>query len=88
MGKPIKRLQVLGSFGGNGVDVSGAEVGQLLTVKSVDGNGKPTAWEAVDLISDAEIAAVYDLAEAGYIDPIVDTDNSVFIDETGSVYIY
>lgn len=72
----------------DGVDVSDAEVGQVLAVKSVDGNGKPTEWETVDLIDDPEIAAIYDLAEAGYIEPVTDTDNSVFIDETGSVYIY
>ena len=31
-----------------GVDVSGAQVGQTIVVKSVDENGKPTEWEAAD----------------------------------------
>lgn len=36
-----------GGGSGSGVDVT-ADVGQTIIVKAVDGNGKPTAWEAVD----------------------------------------
>ena len=36
-----------GSGGGSGVDVT-AQPGQMIIVKSVDENGKPTEWEAVD----------------------------------------
>ena len=39
----IKKLE-----DGGGVDVTGAEVGQIIKVSAVDGNGKPTAWEAVN----------------------------------------
>ena len=35
-------------IGGNGIEVSGAEVGQFLRVAEVDENGVPTAWETVD----------------------------------------
>lgn len=31
-----------------GVDVSDAQAGQIIIVKSVDENGKPTEWEAID----------------------------------------
>ena len=31
-----------------GVDVSSAQVGQMIVVKTVDENGKPTEWETVD----------------------------------------
>ena len=31
------------------LNVTGATVGQTIKVKAVDGNGKPTAWEAVDM---------------------------------------
>lgn len=33
---------------GGGVDVTGAKVGQIIQVESVDETGKPTAWKAVD----------------------------------------
>ena len=36
------------SGGGSGIEVSGATPGQMLLVKSVDENGKPTEWETVD----------------------------------------
>ena len=39
------------SSSGTSIDVT-AKVGQTIAVKSVDENGKPTAWEAVDLQSD------------------------------------
>lgn len=38
-------------FGGAGIDVTGAKVGQIVKVKSVDTSGKPTEWEAADLSS-------------------------------------
>lgn len=37
-----------------GVNVSGAAPGQMILVKSVDGNGKPTAWEAADPVTGAD----------------------------------
>lgn len=42
-----------GGGGGGGTDISlgvtGATVGQTIKVKAVDADGKPTAWEAVDM---------------------------------------
>ena len=35
--------------GGAGIDVDSASVGQMIVVKETDANGKPTAWEAVDV---------------------------------------
>ena len=34
---------------GGGIEVSGAEVGQILKVKEVDENGVPTAWETAEM---------------------------------------
>lgn len=77
---------------GGGIDlaITGATVGQVIAVKSVDEIGTPIEFDAIDLIDNdvAGLDVIYDLAEAGYIDPIIDTDNSVFIDETGNIYIY
>lgn len=36
---------------GAGMDVTGATVGQIAKITAVDGTGKPTAWEAVDMPS-------------------------------------
>lgn len=36
--------------GSGGVNVASAKVGQMIMVKSVDENGKPTEWEAIDLL--------------------------------------
>ncbi len=36
---------------GAGMDITGATVGQIAKVKAVDADGKPTAWEAVDMPS-------------------------------------
>ena len=38
------------------LNVTGATVGQTIKVKTVDANGKPTAWEAVDMAAgDTEV---------------------------------
>ena len=47
-----------GGVGGTDIslDVTGATVGQTIKVKAVDADGKPTAWEAVDMAAgDAEV---------------------------------
>ena len=36
-------------FGGAGMDITGAKVGQIAKITAVDSAGKPTAWEAVDM---------------------------------------
>lgn len=35
---------------GAGMDITGATVGQIAKISAVDGNGKPTKWEPVDLL--------------------------------------
>lgn len=68
-----------------------ASVGQVLAVKAVDENGKPTEWETIDASSgvDEELtAAIDDLIELGFIEPVVENDNSLFIDENENIYIY
>lgn len=40
---------------GGGVNVSGATPGQMIIVKAVDEEGKPTEWEAVDVLTDTGI---------------------------------
>lgn len=45
------RLMTKPGPGGSGISVSGATVGQTVKIAAVDENGKPTAWEAVDLPS-------------------------------------
>ena len=44
-----------------------AQVGQLLSVKAIDENGKPTEWEAVDMPTDAHINSLID-AKLGVIE--------------------
>ena len=39
----------LESNGGVGMDITGATVGQIAKIAAVDADGKPTAWEAVDI---------------------------------------
>lgn len=36
---------------GDGVDVVGATIGQIVKIAAVDGDGRPTAWEPVDMPS-------------------------------------
>ena len=36
-------------FGGAGMDITGAKVGQIAKITAVDSAGKPTAWEPVDM---------------------------------------
>ena len=51
-------LQDIGTPSGTDVslNVTGATVGQTIKVKAVDANGKPTAWEAVDMAAgDTEV---------------------------------
>ena len=45
-----------GGVGGTDISlgVTGATVGQTIKVKTVDDNGKPTAWEAVDMAAGAD----------------------------------
>lgn len=50
-----------------GVNVTGATPGQLIIVKSVDENGKPTEWEAVDRTHWTEIVATEEITFDGNI---------------------
>lgn len=79
-----------------GIDVTGAEVGQIVKIAEVDLNGKPTKWEATDMpvipelpdLSDDEMTALEDLIEVGLIDPVATNDDTILIDENGYIYIY
>ena len=44
---------------GAGMDITGATVDQIAKITAVDGTGKPTAWEAVDMPSGGGSAAAY-----------------------------
>ena len=61
-----------------GIEVTGASVGQIIVVKAVDDNGKPTEWETADLpqggggetAAEAQLATgtIEEGTAAGYID--------------------
>lgn len=51
---PTKMSQLEKDVEFGGVDVTGAEVGQIIKVAEVDENGKPTAWAPVDLPEQAQ----------------------------------
>lgn len=58
---------------GAGMDITGATVGQIAKISAVDENGKPTAWEPVDMAIgiNAELPLIYDFTtseEARWID--------------------
>lgn len=40
-----------------GMDITGASAGQIIKIKSVDANGKPTEWESVDIVN---LLPIYD----------------------------
>lgn len=46
-----KKYQIHGKFGGGGIAVTGAKVGQTVKISAVDENGVPTAWEPTDFPS-------------------------------------
>lgn len=48
-GKPSRGAKGDPGAKGEGLDVSGATVGQIVKVSAVDNSGKPTAWEPADL---------------------------------------
>lgn len=57
-------------FGGAGMDVTGAKVGQIAKITAVDSAGKPTAWEPVDMPSvsnDYELVFQETVAEDAYM---------------------
>lgn len=46
---------------GAGMDITGATVGQIAKITAVDADGKPTAWEPVDMPGEKEWVKVVDL---------------------------
>lgn len=63
-----------------------AKVGQTIVVKSVDENGKPTDWEAVDLLRGADAATVLAM-ELGLIESVYTAeDGSIYTDQNGNIY--
>ena len=70
-----------------GVDVSGAQVGQTISVSAVDASGKPTAWEPADFpepMNDSD--AIEALAECGIITPAYQ-DGTFYTDADGTIYV-
>ena len=67
--------------------VSGASVGQVPTVKAVNENGVPTAWEAVDKWEAAvDSDAIESLAECDIITPAYQ-DGVFYTDTDGAIYV-
>lgn len=65
----------------NGVDVSGASVGQIIKVAAVDDAGKPIEWEPADLPTIRQAATDNDI-----IDALVENDLlCALIDENGNI---
>ena len=60
-----------------------AKVGDLISVKEVDENGKVTATDVVDISAEA---AMEFSAEMGLIDPTVDENGAIYTDENGLIY--
>lgn len=75
---------------GAGMDVTGAKVGQIAKITAVDGTGKPTGWEPVDMPS----GGTYTLPIAsptvlGGVKPIAKTDamtQGVGVDAEGALW--
>lgn len=75
---------------GAGMDVTGAKVGQIAKITAVDGTGKPTGWEPVDMPS----GGTYTLPIAsptvlGGVKPIAKTDamtQGVGVDDAGALW--
>lgn len=65
-----------------------ASIGQVLSVKSVDENGKPTEWETTDIPEVATDECVLELlSEMGIVTPLAASDGSVYTDSNGNVYV-
>lgn len=62
-----KEGNVVPGEGGAGMDITGATVGQIPKIAAVDADGKPTAWEAVDMPSGgADLFGVISSGDAVY----------------------
>lgn len=83
--KILLRLDKLENSGS--VDVSGAQVGQIIRVSAVDESGKPTAWEPADFPeSTNDSDALEALAECGIITPAYQ-DGTFYTDADGTIYV-
>lgn len=73
------------------MNVSNAAVGQIIKIKSVDGSGRPTAWEPVDMPSGGEsyTLPVASAATLGGVKPTAKTSamsQPVGVDADGALY--
>lgn len=69
-----------------------AEVGQQLTVKEVDENGKPIEWECKEYNTEkyniaTELEVISGLIDLGVVNPFTNNDNTVFIDNNDNIYV-
>lgn len=55
---------------GAGMDITGATVGQIAKISTVDENGKPTAWEPVDMASGGGGETWEKLVDASLSEPV------------------
>lgn len=66
--------------------ISTATHGQTIVVKDVDESGRPTEWEAVDLLTGADDAVVLAM-ELGLIESVYTADDgSIYTDKNGNIY--
>lgn len=75
---------------GAGMDVTGAKVGQIAKITAVDGAGKPTEWEPVDMPSGGSYTLpIASPTVLGGVKPIAKTDamtQGVGVDNTGALW--
>ena len=61
-----------------------AQIGQTIVVKAVDESGKPTEWEAVDMTSGGDTAAIIDVVEL----PTENIDEDMFYRKLSGSLVY
>lgn len=63
-----------------------AQIGQFLSVKSVDANNRPIEWEATTPQVATEEDAMDLLTELGTVEPITTLDGAILTSSTGEIY--
>ena len=84
---PSAQLPEIGGGTDIGLGVTGATVGQIAKITAVDGSGKPTAWEAVDMPSGGHWETVLDTVwEQDVINPTAfDSETGIFTCASGEL---
>ena len=66
-----------------------AAIGQTIIVKAVDADGKPTEWEAAELLADSTLLPIATNDTLGGVKPVIKTDQMtqhVGVDPTGALF--